>query len=106
MAKKSNISPKAKAIAWLCTLVYFGSYMTRKNFDVMLRRIAKSFNAETDIPVADINRYEGELFEYLTATKDELLKSIRETGTLSPEGEAELKEAIIYTKDKFLGKDQ
>ena len=59
-----------------------------------------------EIPVADINRYEGELFEYLTATKDELLKSIRETGTLSPEGEAELKEAIIYTKDKFLGKDQ
>ena len=63
-------------------------------------------NLLKEIPVADINRYEGELFEYLTATKDELLKSIRETGTLSPEGEAELKEAIIYTKDKFLGKDQ
>ena len=63
-------------------------------------------NLLKEIPVADISRYQDELFEYLTATKDELLKSIRETGTLSPEGEAELKEAIIYTKDKFLGKDQ
>ena len=63
-------------------------------------------NLLKEIPVADISRYQDELFEYLTATKDELLKSIRETGVLSPEGEAELKEAIIYTKDKFLGKDQ
>ena len=63
-------------------------------------------NLLKEIPVADISRYQDELFEYLTATKDELLKGIRETGTLSPEGEAELKEAIIYTKDKFLGKDQ
>ena len=63
-------------------------------------------NLLKEIPVADINRYQDELFEYLTATKDALLKGIRETGVLSPEGEAELKEAIIYTKDKFLGKDQ
>jgi F-type H+-transporting ATPase subunit alpha len=63
-------------------------------------------NLLKEIAVADISRYESELFEYLTATKDELLKSIRETGTLSPESESELKEAIIYTKDKFLGKDQ
>ncbi len=63
-------------------------------------------NLLKEVPVADISRYQDELFEYLTATKDELLKSIRETGVLSPEGEAELKEAIIYTKDKFLGKDQ
>ena len=63
-------------------------------------------NLLKEIPVADVSRYQDELFEYLTATKDALLKGIRETGTLSPEGEAELKEAIIYTKDKFLGKDQ
>ena len=63
-------------------------------------------NLLKEIPVADVSRYQDELFEYLTAAKDELLKSIRESGTLSPEGEAELKEAIIYTKDKFLGKDQ
>ena len=63
-------------------------------------------NLLKEIDVSDISRYEGELFEYLTATKDGLLKSIRETGVLSPECEAELKEAIIYTKDKFLGKDQ
>ena len=63
-------------------------------------------NLLKEIPVADVSRYQDELFEYLTATKDALLKGIRDTGTLSPEGEAELKEAIIYTKDKFLGKDQ
>ena len=63
-------------------------------------------NLLKDIPVADIGRFEDELFEYLTATKDELLATIRQTGVLSPECEAELKEAIIYTKDKFLGKDQ
>ena len=63
-------------------------------------------NLLKEIPVADVSRYQDELFEYLTATKDALLKGIRETGTLSPEGEVELKEAIIYTKDKFLGKDQ
>ncbi len=32
---KSSIRGKAKAIAWLCTLVYFGSYITRQNFNVM-----------------------------------------------------------------------
>ena len=63
-------------------------------------------NLLKEIPVADIGRFEVELFEYLKATKDGLLKSIRETGVLSPECEAELKEAIVYTKDKFLGKDQ
>ena len=63
-------------------------------------------NLLKEIEVADISRYESELFEYLTATKDELLRTIRETGVLSPESESELKEAIIYTKDKFLGKDQ
>ena len=61
-------------------------------------------NLLREIPVADISRFEKELFEYLVATKDELLKNIRETGVLTDETTAELKEAILACKDKFLNK--
>lgn len=61
-------------------------------------------NLLKEIEVADIHRFEGELFEYLVAAKEELLSKIRDTGTLSSELEAELREAIIYSKDKFLGR--
>ncbi len=57
-----------------------------------------------DIKVEDIRAFESELFEYLTATKDELLASIRDTGALTDETTAELKDAIRTVKDKFLGK--
>ena len=33
---------RAKGIAWLLTLVYFASYLTRKNFDVMMANICSS----------------------------------------------------------------
>ena len=62
-------------------------------------------NLLKEIEVEDIHAFEGELFEYLVATKDALLASIRDTGVLSNESEAELREAIIYTKNKFLGKE-
>ena len=61
-------------------------------------------NLLREIPVAQISRFEKELFEYLVATKDELLKNIRETGVLTDETTAELKEAILTCKDKFLTK--
>ena len=61
-------------------------------------------NLLREIPVAQISRFEKELFEYLVATKDELLKNIRETGVLTDETTAELKEAILTCKDKFLNK--
>ena len=61
-------------------------------------------NLLSEIATADIGEFERELFEYLVATKDELLSSIRETGNLAEENEAELKEAIVYCKDKFLAK--
>lgn len=47
MSKTSTISGKAKAIAWLCTLVYFGSYLTRKNFNVMERFITNDIDSGT-----------------------------------------------------------
>ncbi len=47
MSKTSNISGKGKAIAWLCTLVYFGSYLTRKNFNVMERFITGDIDSGT-----------------------------------------------------------
>jgi hypothetical protein len=40
------------------------------------------------------------------ATKDELLKTIKESGVLSPESEEELKASIIACKEKFLGKTE
>ena len=58
-------------------------------------------NMLKEIDVADIGRFESELFEYLTAVKSELLASIRETGNLSDENEAELKAAILAVKEKF-----
>ena len=58
-------------------------------------------NMLKDIDVADINRFESELFEYLTAVKGDLLASIRETGNLSDENEAQLKAAILTVKEKF-----
>jgi len=58
-----------------------------------------------DIAVDDIKRFEEELFEYLLATKDELLSAIRESGTLSDENAVALKEAIEACKLKFLGTD-
>ena len=57
------------------------------------------------VPVEDIHSFECELFEYLVATKDALLSGIRETGQLPSEAEAELREAIIVCRDKFLGKE-
>ncbi len=62
-------------------------------------------NLLREIEVSDIHRFEDELFEYLVATKEELLKSIRESGVLTQETEEELKASIIYTKNKFLGKE-
>ena len=62
-------------------------------------------NLLRDIEVADVHRFEEELFEYLVATREELLAEIRNTGVLTPDSEAALKDAIGQCKEKFLGKD-
>ena len=59
-------------------------------------------NLLADVAVEDVKRFEAELFEHLTATKDELLAVIRDTGKLEPETEEALKSAIIEFKAKFL----
>ncbi len=61
-------------------------------------------NLLRDIEVEDIKRFEEELFEYLVATKDELLAEIRNTGALSDENAQALREAIEAAKAKFLNK--
>ena len=58
-------------------------------------------NMLREIPVSEIHRFENELFEHLVAIKGDLLKTIRETGALSPESEEELKEAILTVKENF-----
>ena len=57
-------------------------------------------NLLADVAVEDVSRFETELFDYLTATKQEMLSSIRETGVLSSEAEATLREAIAACKQK------
>ena len=61
-------------------------------------------NLLADVALESISDFEAELFEYLTATKDSLLAGIRETGVISAEAEAELKEAIAKCKEKFTNK--
>ena len=60
-------------------------------------------NMLKEIAVTDIQRFEAELFEYLVAVKSELLDAIRTSGDLSSECEAELKEAILCVKERFVG---
>ena len=61
-------------------------------------------NMLKEIAVEDIGTFESELFEYLTATKEDLLKSIKETGVLTEETTRELTEAIGAVKAKLLNK--
>ena len=61
-------------------------------------------NMLRDIEIEDVSAFEAELFEYLVATKEDLLASIRESGTLSDDGAAELTAAINTVKEKFLNK--
>ena len=58
-------------------------------------------NLLSDVAVEDIKRFEGELFEHLVATKDDLLATIRESGRLEPETEDALRAAILEFKAKF-----
>ncbi|MBE6635364.1 MAG: F0F1 ATP synthase subunit alpha [Ruminococcaceae bacterium] len=57
-----------------------------------------------DVAVDRISDFEKALFEHLVATKDELLSAIRESGTLTPETETALREAIVDFKAQYLGK--
>jgi len=60
-------------------------------------------NLLREIKVEDVSRFEEELFEYLSSAKDEILAEIRTSGILTKENEAALRDAIIHTKNKFLG---
>ena len=60
-------------------------------------------NMLRDVAIESISSFESDLFEYLTATKDSLLESIRTSGVISPEAEIELKEAINHCKEKYVG---
>ena len=53
-----------------------------------------------NIAVEDIRGFEEELFEYLTAVKGELMNTIKTTGQLSEESEAERREAILTVISK------
>ncbi len=59
-------------------------------------------NMLSDIPTEKVKDFELELFEYLKATKEDLLGAIRTSGVLSAESEKELKASIEYCKEKFI----
>ena len=59
-------------------------------------------NLLREIPIADIHRFEQELFEHLIAVEGDLLASIRDTGELTSDNADKLKEAIICVKEKFI----
>ncbi len=61
-------------------------------------------NLLRDIAVEEIHTFEAELFEFLVATKDELLSEIRTKGVLTDEISANLKDAIVACKEKFLAR--
>ncbi len=49
---ETPIRPRARAIAWSCTLVYFASYLMRINFAVMMVKICSDLSVEkTDLAV-------------------------------------------------------
>lgn len=49
---KHRFSARARGIAWLCTLVYFASYLMRTNFAVMIAKICEDMNAsETSLAI-------------------------------------------------------
>ena len=43
---KTTIRPRARAIAWMLTLMYFASYFTRINFAVMIVRVCSDLQVE------------------------------------------------------------
>lgn len=55
-----------------------------------------------EIDVDKIRDFENGLYEFLSVSRNEILDSIKATGELSKETEADLKAAIIEYKDKFL----
>ena len=59
-------------------------------------------NLLSDVAIEDIARFEDELFEFMDASHDEILKDIDTSGKLSKETGAALKDAIQEFKKKFL----
>jgi F-type H+-transporting ATPase subunit alpha len=54
-----------------------------------------------DLPTADVRRFEEELIQYIKDHHSDLLKAIRETGDLSGDNSAALKEALASFKGTF-----
>ena len=52
---KSKFSARARGIAWLCTLVYFASYLMRKNFSVMLLKITTELSETSGLPIETVD---------------------------------------------------
>ena len=85
----------------VCTAMAMGIY--RRKWQQLEDAVVN--NMLSDVPVEKIGEMETYLFEYLVATRAELLAAIRESGELSADSEAALKEAISACKTKFLAEN-
>src|SRR5690242_5332923 len=75
-------------------------------FEEQVAAIWAATNGYTDsVEVADVQRFNTELIEYLRAG-GKVLEAIRESGDLSDETEAELRSAVESFKESFQGTDQ
>jgi F-type H+-transporting ATPase subunit alpha len=54
-----------------------------------------------DLPVEDVRRFEGELYQFLDNSKPEILKTIREKRELNDEAKRQLTDAIKELKGRF-----
>jgi F-type H+-transporting ATPase subunit alpha len=54
-----------------------------------------------DIPVAELRRFQNELFAYLDVNAPEILRGVRDSGQLSSEAEDGLKTNIAGFKEQF-----
>lgn len=55
-----------------------------------------------DLPVQDVGRFEEELLQYIAQNKSDLLSGIREKKALSPEMDAQIREAMEEFKKAFV----
>jgi F-type H+-transporting ATPase subunit alpha len=75
-------------------------------FEEQVAAIWAATNGYTDsVEVADVQRFNAELIEYLRAG-GKVLEAIRESGDLSDETEAELRSVVESFKESFQGTDQ
>jgi F-type H+-transporting ATPase subunit alpha len=56
----------------------------------------------SDIPRERVGDFERELFDYIKGSHEDWMAAIKDSGSLSPEGEQQLLKMINHTKERFV----